>query len=185
MPLALREATLADVPFLLGIWQDSLRLADPADQIGDLEQVIKESQTSPDRRLVVAEYDGERAGAVLLVASTISPLNREPTVHVLALHVTEDYQRRGVGQTLMDAAVGFAEERGIGHLAAAAAWSSRDGNRYLARLGFGPHGVFRAVGTKTVRQKLTAQRPAVPRARAHLGQVLAARRSMRRSQPVG
>ena len=34
---------------------------------------------------MLAEHDGERAGAVLLTAGPTSPLDHEPAVHVLAL----------------------------------------------------------------------------------------------------
>ncbi len=74
---------------------------------------------------MIAEYDGEPAGAVLLSVSTLSPLNLEPTVHSIAPCVAAGFRRRGVGHTLMEAAVTYAEELGIGHVLTAAAYSSR------------------------------------------------------------
>lgn len=183
----MRAAHVGDATFLVGLWQDSIRPGEMSEQVADLELVIKTAAESAEQRLLIAEYDGERAGAVYLKASTFGPLNLEPTVQVFSPHVVDCFQRRGVGHALMDAAVSFAEELGISHVASAAASGSRDGNRFLARLGLGPQAVFRMAPTATVRGRLDAGSRAVgrPRSRSHLGQVLAARRSMRRSQPAG
>ena len=186
--MTLREAHVGDTAFLVGLWHAHLRQADIAEQAADVELIIKTAADSPEQRLLVAEYDGERAGAVFLKATTYGPLNLEPTVQVFAPQVDGCYQRRGVGHALMDAAVTFAEDLGIGHVASAAMSGSRDGNRFLARLGLGPQAIFRLAPTATVRGRLDAGRPTVARGRStrsHLGQVLAARRSMRRSQPAG
>lgn len=183
--VSLRRAGADDATFLVGIWQDSLRRADTQCQVADLELVIKNAAESSEERLLIAEYDGAPAGAVFLRADTFGPLNLEPTLLVFAPHVLTAYRRKGVGHALMDAAVSFAEELGISHVATAAASGSRDGNRFLARLAFGPQAVWRVAATPAVRARLTARLPAAQRphtGRAQLGQVLAARRSMRRSQ---
>jgi D-aminopeptidase len=86
----------------------------------------------------------------------------------------------------MEAAVSFAEERGVGHVVTGAQSGSRDGNRFLARLAMGQHAVLRVAPTHAVRAKLTAQLPAVQRTPGHRPQrVLAVRRSMRRAQSAG
>ena len=179
--VTLRSAVLADAPFLATLWSDSLRRADRQDQVADLELVIKIAEESPEERLVVAEYDGEPAGAVHLQVTTISPINLEQTVRALAPTVVPSLRRHGVGRTLMEAALGFAEELGVGHLSTAAAAGSRDGNRFLARLALGPMATLRVAPTHAVRAKLTAQRPALQRPVSR-HRVLAARRSMRRTQ---
>lgn len=179
--VALRCAEPTDAPFLATLWADALRRADRQEQVADLEVVIKCATQSPDERLVIAEYDGTPAGAVYLRLTTLSAINLEPTVQALSPHVLPQFRRHGVGRTLMEAAVSFAEELGIGHLATAAASSSRDGNRFMARLALGPQAVLRVAPTHAVRARLAAQRPSLQRGRP-LGQVLAVRRSLRRSQ---
>lgn len=180
--VSLRTAVVGDAPFLATLWQSVLRRADRQDQIADLEVIIKTAAESPEHRLLVAEYDGSPAGAVYLRASTLSTLNLEPTMQALAPHVLPEFRRRGVGRALMEAAVSFAEELGIGHVVTAALAASRDGNRFMARLGLGPQAVLRVAPTGVVRGKLESMRPAAERAgRRQLGQVLAVRRSMRRS----
>jgi hypothetical protein len=107
-------------------------------------------------------------------------------VHSIAPCVASGFRRRGVGHTLMDAAVTYAEELGIGHVLTAAAYSSRSGNRFMARLALGPMAVLRVAATPTIRAKLTAQLPAKirPAGARPMGQVLAARRSLRRQHPA-
>ncbi len=176
-----RSAVRADAPFLVGLWSESLRKVDREDQVADLEQIIEHAHGSDEHRLVIAEYDGCSAGAVHLAVATLSSINLERTVQALSPHVLPEFRRHGVGRSLMEAAVTFAEELGVGMITTAAAAGSRDANRFLARLALGPQVVVRAAPTTAVRARLTAQRPAGQRGR-QLGQVLAARRSLRRSQ---
>ena len=183
IPVALREAVVADAGFLAELWQDSVRRGDVSDQIADLEVIVKTASESAEQQVLVVEYDGERAGAVYLRMTTVTPLNLEPALQVLHPHVRPEFRRRGLGRALMEAAIVFAEERGIGHITTGAQSASRDGNRFLARLAMGQHAVLRVAPTHVVRAKLNAQGPAPQRARGSRPQrVLAVRRSMRRTQ---
>ena len=104
-------------------------------------------------------------------------------MRALSPHVLPRFQRRGVGSALLDASVAWAEELGIGHLVTAAVAGSRDANRFMARLALGPYAVLRVASTHAVRTRLTAQRrPAQSSGGRQLTQVLAARRSLRRSR---
>ena len=182
--VCLRNAVPEDAPALTALWSDVLRRAEPEDQAADLVSVIERVKGLPDERLVVAEYDGALAGAVHLRADTVSPLNLEPVVQAISPHVFPEFRRHGVGRALMDAAVAFAEERGIGHVASAAMAGSRDANRFMARLALGPQATLRIASVQALKAKLTAQRHGVgqPAGGRHLTQVLAARRSMRRAR---
>jgi len=183
-PVSMRQATVADVPFLVELWSDALRRADRQEQVHDLEIIVKEAAESAERRLLVAEYDGEPAGAVLLRVTPTTPLNLEPTVQALAPSVTPSYRGKGIGSALMEAAVLWAEDLGVTHLTTAAPSSSRAGNRFMARLSLRPQAVLRASTTSLVRSKLAALQPTSARltervaSRRHLGQVLAARRAL-------
>jgi GNAT superfamily N-acetyltransferase len=190
-PVTMRQATNSDVPFLVELWTDQLRRADRQDQVQDLEIIVKEAAESAERRLLVAEYDGEPAGAVLLRVVTMTPLNLEPTVQAIAPHVTPSFRGKGIGSALMEAAVQWAEDLGIVHIATAAPAGSRSGNRFMARLSLGPQATLRASSTALVRAKLAALQPAGARtpdrmaSRRHLGQVLAARRQLSRRTNEG
>jgi GNAT superfamily N-acetyltransferase len=182
--VSLRAAGAADAPHLAELWTDVIRRTGREEQVADLETVIARVELAPDERIVVAEYDGVFAGAVHLQATTMSALNCEPVLRALSPHVLPRFQRHGVGSALMDAAVSWAEELGIGHVATAAVAGSRDANRFMARIALGPYAVLRVAATHAVRSRLSAthRRPAQSSAGRQLTQVLAARRSLRRSR---
>ncbi len=176
-PITLRDAVPADAEALVELWHDVLRRVETEEQVSDLRHVIERVDPALER-LLVAEYDGQVAGAVFLRATTATPLNLEPIVQAVSPHVLPAFRRRGVGRALMEAAATFAEDRGIGHVGSGALSVSRDANRFLARLGLGPQAVLRAGSTATLRSRLEALRPGQGRAR-QISQVLAARRSQR------
>lgn len=176
--VALRDAVTTDADVLVSIWAGMLRRGEPAQQAADLRQVIEATQADPDSRIVVAEYDGQPAGAVYLQARTLSPINLEPVVVALAPHVLPAFQRRGVGRALMDAAVSWAEDRGIGHVGTATISGARDANRFMARLAMTPQAVCRVATTSAIRGKLRPQ----GRGNRQLSQMLAARRSQRQRE---
>ncbi|MCW2851187.1 MAG: GCN5-related N-acetyltransferase [Nocardioides sp.] len=180
--VSLRCADLSDAPLLAELWCDALRRADPHEQVADLELVIKTATASPEQRMLVAEYDGALAGAILLRVATLSAINLEQTVQAISPHVFPQYRRHGIGRALMESAVAFAEELGIAHVATGATSGSRDANRFMARLALGPYVTVRLAPTVAVRTKLTAQRPALAGNGRQRTRLLAARRSMRRAQ---
>jgi GNAT superfamily N-acetyltransferase len=172
---------------LAQVWSEVLRRVDHDEQVADLEAIIARVTPLEDERIVVAEYDGEVAGAVHLRATTLTPINLEPVVQAVSPHVLPAFRRRGVGRTLMEAAVAFAEERGTAHIATAAVSGSRDANRFMARLALGPHAILRLAPTAMVQAKLDAQAPVIGVTAGRSGtrqltHVLAARRSTRRAQ---
>lgn len=107
------------------------------------------------RTLLVAVDDA--AGVVgLLVArrDEIGAIDLTPVLHVSHLLVTPKFRRRGVGRSLLAAAVHLADEQGLDHVLATAASGSREGNRYLARLGFAPLVMHRVAPTSVLRRSL-------------------------------
>lgn len=173
-----RTAVREDAPVLAELWSDALRRVDRAEQVADLELVIKGAAASPEQRLVVVEYDGAVAGAVFLRLTTLSPINLEPCVQSIQPRVLPEYRRHGVGRALMEAAASFAEESGVLHLNATVPATARDANRFMARLGLAPAATYRVAPVSLVRNRLTPQRPHV--GTRPLPRVLAARRNQRR-----
>src|SRR5262249_2049745 len=94
--------------------------------------------------------------------------------------VVPAYRRRGVGKALMEHAVTWAEELGLGHVATAAPAGSREANRFMARLALGPQATLRLAPTHAVRAKLSARTPGA----RQVTQVLAVRRSLRHARSV-
>lgn len=183
-PLVLRPADAGDRASLATLWSSSLRPCEEGDALLDVDAVLARTAEDRDARLVVAEYDGEFAGAVLLEVATVSSLNLTPMVQIVSPTVLETYRRRGVGRALVEAGVLFAEERDIAQVGTASVSTSRDANRFMARLGLATRASWRLAPTSTVRARINAMRPSMARpARPQLGQVLAARRSMRRAGP--
>jgi ribosomal protein S18 acetylase RimI-like enzyme len=184
-PVQLRPVVEEDASSLAVLWTDILRRADMLDQTEDVRSLIKQVLVNADERIVVAEYDGHLAGAIFLRLATITPINLEPVVQAVSPHVFPEFRRHGVGRALMDAAVSYAEELGIAHMASGSVSTSRDGNRFLARLGLGPQVILRVAPTHAVRAKLMAQRPSVRGGSRQLDRVLASRRVLRRDRATG
>lgn len=181
--VVLRDATMADAGPLAELWGDVMRRPVAGTCADEIFHVLEGALANEDDRIVVAEVDGEVAGAVYLRVTVISPINLEPVVQAVSPHVDPRFRKRGIGRALMESAVQYAEERGVGHVAGASLSSSREAHRFLARLALAPQAVLRVAPTNVVRAKLTGRRPAAAsRARQPLGQVLAQRRSLRRQR---
>lgn len=174
-----RIACREDAPALAELWSDVLRRVDRAEQIADLELVIKAAAASPEQRFVVVESDGEVAGGVFLRLTTVSPINLEPCVQSIQPRVFDRHRRRGVGRTLMEAAVAFAEENGVLHVTTAVPATARDANRFMARLALAPVATLRMAPTSVVRSRITPPTAGPGRTTPR---VLAARRSQRRAR---
>jgi GNAT superfamily N-acetyltransferase len=177
--VALRDASLADVERLAELWAPYLRRG-ADEQLHDLATAIEQLGDHPGERLVVAEYDGEFAGAVFLRAATYSPVNPEPVLQAHNAAVVPEHRKRGVGKALMECAVTWAEELGIGHVGTATASGSREANRFMARLALGPQAVLRMAPTPAVRSQLSGRYPGA----RQVTQVLAVRRSLRHARSV-
>jgi GNAT superfamily N-acetyltransferase len=175
--VTLRDATLTDVPQLAELWQPFLRRSSD-EQLHDLATAIESVGDRPGERLVVAEYDGAFAGAVYLRAATYSPVNPEPVLQAHNAMVVAEHRHRGVGKALMEFAVTWAEELGIGHVGTATSSGSREANRFMARLALGPQAVLRMAPTPAVRAKLSTRYPGA----RQVTQVLAVRRSLKHAR---
>jgi GNAT superfamily N-acetyltransferase len=183
-----RDATPDDAEALVEVWGAGRTTgqhgAPPA--LHEARASVARIAAEPDQRLLVAVLDDEVAGAAHLTRGPLSPIHGEFAVFVGHLQVIDRCRRHGVGRALIQAAVGWAEEKHTPHVVAAAAVSSRDANRFMARLGLGQIAVIRGASVTSLRAKLPVEQPAVARvgSRSHrsVGQVLVQRRSLRRSQ---
>lgn len=187
-PVQIRDASPDDAPALVEVWGTGRTTggegAPPA--LHEACAAVARVAGDPDQRLLVARIEEQVAGAVHLVLGSLTPIHGEQAVYVSHLQVVDEFRRHGVGRALVEAAVTWAEECGSAHVLAAAAVTSRDSNRFMARLGFGQIAVLRGATVAALRAKLPVEPPAVARVgtRSHrnVGQVLVARRSMRRAR---
>lgn len=186
-PVHVRGVRLEDAADLLDLWQLPSRPSTlRADALADVQAGIRKVLATDRERIVLAELDGDVAGALHLRVAPLAPLSTEQAVHVSHLHVAEEYRRRGIGRTLLETAVTWAEEHGVTHLVTMAAVNSRESSRFMARLGFSQAVTLRVAPTAALRARLPGDLHGVrPLAGGRqLAQVLAARRSQRRNQTV-
>jgi GNAT superfamily N-acetyltransferase len=187
-PVHIRDASPEDATALVEVWGAGRTTghegSPPA--LPEASASVARISEDPDQRLVVAFIDSQVAGAVHLTRGVLTPIHGDAAVYVGHLQVIDSFRRHGVGRALIEAAVTWAEELNIPHVLAAAAVTSRDANRFMARLGFGQVAVLRGATVTALRAKLPVEPPAAARvgARSHrsVGQVLVQRRSLRRSQ---
>ncbi len=185
-PLLIRDAGTDDVGDLREVLADMPTRDLDHGCPRDGARVVARVNADPDQRLVVAEQEGRVVGAMLLARGSLTPLHSDLVLHILHLHVRPEGRRHGVGRALVEAAVSWAEEKETSHILASSSVGSRDANRFLARLGLGQVAVIRASSVSALRAKLPADRASGTRGgrrrSAHVGQVVALRRSQRRAQ---
>jgi GNAT superfamily N-acetyltransferase len=104
--------------------------------------------------LVAADEGGTVVGMLAAKPDSVGAVDFTPVLHVTHMMVDPAHRRRGVGRALLAAAVQLADEQGVEHVLTAAAAGSREGNRYLARIGFAPLVVHRIASTSTLRRSL-------------------------------
>lgn len=104
--------------------------------------------------LIAADEAGTVVGMLSARDDAVGAIDLTPVLHVTHLVVAPGHRRRGIGRSLLAAAVHLAEDAGVEHLLATAAAGSREGNRYLARIGFAPLVVHRIAPTSSLRRSL-------------------------------
>jgi GNAT superfamily N-acetyltransferase len=116
-----------------------------------LREILEEGE----RTLIVgADESGDIVGLLVARDDAVGAIDLMPVLHVTHLLVAPKQRRRGLGRALLAAAVHLAEERGVDRMMATAASGSREGNRYLARLGFAPLVVHRVASVSVLRRSL-------------------------------
>jgi N-acetylglutamate synthase-like GNAT family acetyltransferase len=185
-PVLVRDAAPDDVDALRDLLA-TVSIRGPEEPRRDDERAaVANIALDPDQRLIVAALAGVVVGVAHLVRAPLSPLQTETAVHVLHLNVRGDQRRHGIGHALLEATVTWAEEKDSSHVLVAASATSRDTNRFMARLGLGQVALMRIAAVPTLRSRLPVETPAAARVGSRssrsVGQVIAQRRSQRRAQ---
>ena len=151
-----RPAELADIPELVRLGESELPSGAFGGRSSDTDRRLAEVLICGDRQLLVAidELTGALVGFVLVFDDEIGAIVRFPALQISHLVVDKAFRRRGIGRALLSACVHLAEQRGVEHVVASAVTTSRDANRYLARLGFAPLVVRRIAPTSVLRRSL-------------------------------
>jgi N-acetylglutamate synthase-like GNAT family acetyltransferase len=187
-PVLVRDAVSSDASVLCLLWQELLVAPGPDISGGSAEQAVVTSiaraTQDPSSRILVAETDGDVVGCAYLRTGHVSPVHEESVVHVSHLQVLPDAVA-GVDRALVEAALSWAEHRGVDTVVAATSATDRDANRFFARLGLAQVAVLRGASVCALRARLPHDPAAPARAAARgqrsVGQVVAARRSQRRA----
>jgi ribosomal protein S18 acetylase RimI-like enzyme len=170
-----REAGAADVDVLMELYA-SARF-DQAQLRASVETVRARLLASLERgevQVLLAHLGPEPAGYALLSTAPLLPLGNCSGPSIEHLHVVPGFRRRGVGRALLRKAMHVAEGAGADQIACTVLPGDRDYTRFLARLGFAPVVVRRAVPLPVLRRRL-----AEGSAQAHTTDVVARRRSLR------
>ncbi|MEO9138061.1 MAG: GNAT family N-acetyltransferase [Jatrophihabitans sp.] len=157
-----RPAAVDDIPALTALIQDAdpitgafsgRPLEDPS--VEHLRTRLAEMLDLNERTILIATDDaGEVAGMLVARSDEIGAIDMTPVLHVTHLIVARSMRRRGIGRALLVSAVHLADETGIENVLTTAAAGSREGNRYLARIGFAPLVVHRIASTSVLRRSL-------------------------------
>ena len=150
-----RPATVEDLPLLLELDGEVREPAAKETARTHREARYAEALADPARRVLVATSDANEAlGMALLVRGSASALFDLPAVHLSHFVVAEGHRRKGAGRALVAAAASYAEEIGADHVVVSVTPTSRDANRFFARLGFAPLVIRRVAPLAVVRRRL-------------------------------
>jgi len=184
--LLVRDAVNDDSPALCALWEDLLGPgveppgASPQDAC---TEALEQFETDESSRIVVAEADGDVVGCAFLRSGMVSPVAGDRVVHVSHLQVDSSFEGKGIARGLVEAALTWAEQLGVGTLVVATAASNRESNRFLARLGLAPMATLRGSSVVALRARLSQADPAAAARkggpRRSVDQVVAARRAQR------
>jgi GNAT superfamily N-acetyltransferase len=184
-----RELAATDGPALHALWGPML--PQPAPDVTPAsyaEHVLTSMQHHPGATVLVAEVEGAVVGAAYLHRSLAAPVAGAEALEVGLLAVAPERTRRGVGRALLERALSHAEHLGLDNVLVAGRPDDRETSRFLARLGLAQVALLRIASVPALRGRLPLDPPGVvgvvqgTRRNRHVGRVIAARRTQRRSR---
>jgi GNAT superfamily N-acetyltransferase len=167
--VTVRDAVPEDMPGLLELWGE-LRDAGPKrlpSGVGDptslrvvAEARYQRAMADPAERLLVAvDRDNRILGMTLLTLGPVVSMNDARSVMMGHFTVRALIRRQGIGRALIAAATAWAEEMGVDGVGVAVYPSSREANRFYARLGFAPVSIVRVAPVAGLKRRLGCEVP--------------------------
>jgi ribosomal protein S18 acetylase RimI-like enzyme len=127
--ITIRPYTSQDVPAIAGLI-GTLGYPATADVVAQ-----RMSALSPDHRTLLAEVGGEVAGFIGLVALAVYE-HSSRIGYILALSVSPDHQRQGVGKKLLQAAENCFHEMGVGDIRVSSGLHREEAHRFYEAAGY-------------------------------------------------
>jgi GNAT superfamily N-acetyltransferase len=167
--VTVRDAVVEDMTGLLELFRE-LREAgpkrlpsgvgDPASMRAVAEARYRRALADPAERLLVAvDRDNRIVGMTLLTLGPVSSMNDARSVMMGHFTVRTAIRRHGIGRALVAAATAWADEMGVDGVGVAVYPSSREANRFYARLGFAPVSIIRVAPVAGLRRRLGCEVP--------------------------
>ncbi len=188
-PVELRDADRHDAAALIALWRECAAASSDEGSEAFTQQTlwrepgVAEAAAAidlhlgkPDKRIIVAESEGEIVGATVCDLSTVTPINLTKILVVTEIQVSPRYRRRSVAMTLLSAVASYGEENGCEFVVASIPAHAREPNRYLTKLGFNQIAVLRAIQASKLRSRLSTK---ATNSR-DTGRMIAVRRTLRR-----
>jgi GNAT superfamily N-acetyltransferase len=144
MSLTLREATVADLEAVLGLYE-AAGLDDPGDNDRAAARVHFTQILACGGRVLLAERDGLALGTLTLFMLPLLAHRGQPGALVEDVAVHPAAQGEGIGRRLMDEAMRLARVAGCYKLALSSNASRLAAHAFYERLGFTRHGLSFAV----------------------------------------
>ncbi|HTW21172.1 MAG TPA: GNAT family N-acetyltransferase [Mycobacteriales bacterium] len=155
-----RPATAADLPVLISLWDElrqsggrAARAVNPLSGV-DAKDRLRCVLEDPGCRVVIACAGDAPAGMAIMRIARPDPLTDNELVYMPHVVVSPLFRHRGVGHALVAAAVDYASERHVDHIAVGVYPALRETNRFFARLGFAPAAMQRIAPVAGLRRRL-------------------------------
>lgn len=152
--------TTGDEDELVALW----RLSKTAEGHRDdhVERALREGRLTracarSDVRTYVATVDDDPVGFTVVMSGPVSALQETPAVWVDLLWVKPGRRQRGVAGALLTAVASYAEHIGAPEIISCVPSSSRDANRFFARLGFASVVTERSTTPAALRRRLSGR----------------------------
>lgn len=190
-PIVMRDAEREDAAALVALWAECAGASlDEGSEaftqqalwrepgVAEAAAALELNLAQPNKRIVLAEVDGEIVGATVFAISTLTPINLTRVLVVTEIQVCPRFRRRSVASMLLAAAASHGEEHNCEIVVASIPVHSREPHRYLTKIGFNQVAVVRAIQASKLRSRLATK---ATNSR-DTGKLIAVRRTLRRRQ---
>lgn len=138
--LAIRKATSADLPDVLGLYGQLERDEGDILPIADAERMLAKFDRYPDYTLYVAEQDNEIVGTFALLIMDNLGHRGAPSGIIEAVAVSTVHQGEGIGSAMMEFALGVCRMKGCNKAMLSSNAKRERAHAFYESLGFDRHG---------------------------------------------